>query len=441
MVEDNLAPVFVSFPEDVVLSCGESADPEFPVAADNCGSVEISYYDEVLDTGCGSQYDMIRHWMAQDACGNTVSQSQMINVVDDTPPMLSILPGDTVVYCNGVPEMSEIVAFDECDGDVEIMFTEDINWLEEANDNCVLGNAVSLAGDVAILLPGIEGVDAEYIFGEAGGLLELNPAMGTAHITGLVHNVENANQMWYIDIQLINELDWDAWSALGRSYKDDAEVAGDSYLDWSYFILDSTQSSLTGMGDFEGSTLSLTHAPSSYMFGFQMGWAANNRNDAYGMSGWFFYEGYLQGEYVKGMGDVLTENNCCAAHEITCTWTAIDCAGNVVTHTQLIEVSNDFPFDPTDLVYPEEQPDPALQVSNSTGDTFKIEATAQETGNVDIVLRDMNGKTIEKVYTGRMVEGQKLVLYHAKGALPNGMYLFTMEGNHEVYADRELVGR
>ena len=73
--------------------------------------------------------------------------------------------------------------------------------------------------------------------------------------------------------------------------------------------------------------------------------AANNTTDCYGVGGWIHYEGtYVDSsndieEVISGGGDFSFCLDCCPDYEIIRTWTAEDCAGNVVTHTQIITMN------------------------------------------------------------------------------------------------------
>ena len=68
---------------------------------------------------------------------------------------------------------------------------------------------------------------------------------------------------------------------------------------------------LIGEGDLDGTLLTLTHAPASEYFGFQIGEMANDRNCNYGAGGWFSYDGTLNGQTIQGaQGDVLLDLSC-----------------------------------------------------------------------------------------------------------------------------------
>ena len=129
---------------------------------------------------------------------------------------------------------------------------------------------------------------ARFLFSEnaPGELLEF--ADGTAQLRGEVYNKNNPDDVWVVDVHLSDRMNWEEWSALGRSYKDENDHAGDHYLDWSYYILSLDRpSTLTGKGINEGRIFTLAHNPTSYYYGFQVGIAANSKNPNYGMSGWF----------------------------------------------------------------------------------------------------------------------------------------------------------
>ncbi|GAB5528121.1 MAG: hypothetical protein Roseis2KO_59930 [Roseivirga sp.] len=126
------------------------------------------------------------------------------------------------------------------------------------------------------------GSSTDFLF-DSGAILEEN-ADGTATITGTLYNTNNPTDKWQVELHLADKKNWTDWSALGRSYKDERNLAGTSYQDWSYYIMDLTQDSkLIGIAANAGKTLVLQHAPASYLYGFQVGTAANSKNASYGL--------------------------------------------------------------------------------------------------------------------------------------------------------------
>ncbi|MEO7927096.1 MAG: T9SS type A sorting domain-containing protein [Saprospiraceae bacterium] len=92
----------ISVPANVEISCSESSAPARTGTAtgtDNCSpSVTISYNDVVQLTSCNNTGLILRTWSAQDACGNVKTGTQLITIVDHTPPVI-ICPHDTLIDC------------------------------------------------------------------------------------------------------------------------------------------------------------------------------------------------------------------------------------------------------------------------------------------------------------------------------------------------------
>ncbi|NQX92294.1 MAG: LamG domain-containing protein, partial [Flavobacteriales bacterium] len=175
------------------------------------------------------------------------------------------------------------------------------------------------ADERALWLPNLpDGVFRKFEFDEDGGHFEVFPD-GTAHIYGNTINLETPEYGWYIDVWLTDKMDWDEWSALGRNWKGNANIVGDLYQTWDYYILDpERENKLVGTGLYEGSQLDLTHRPADYEYGFQVGLAANDQNAEPGMSCWFDYTGTIDGEEVSHHGDINLEGGCTEEVAIAC---------------------------------------------------------------------------------------------------------------------------
>ncbi|WP_306643951.1 LamG domain-containing protein [Sanyastnella coralliicola] len=439
-VIDESAPIFLETPEDLTVSC--LMVPEFVMleAYDDCGIADVQMEEIITETECITEYSILRIWTITDACGLSSSYSQQIEVVDDIAPILVNVPENVTVDCDNIPEIPEVSAIESCGEVVDVTFTEEIIVSENDNDDCEVGNASGLAGDIALWLPGVDGVTEVYVYGPNGGTLTLNEANGTAHLTGEVFSVDNANHSFMLDVHLHEQRTWDEWSALGRDYKDDLGIAVDDFMDWSYFILNGETSRLIGTGSFEGSELSMSHAPSDSTFGFQLGMNANNFSEGYGLGGWFFYEGELNGQAVNGVGDVFTENYCCQDQEIIRTWTAIDCAGNVATYTQTITVTNLIPDGGPQLIFVDDY-DTGFDVRGSAGDDFIITYEPTFSGAASIALFDLQGHQLDVIYDAQVIEGAVYTLRVPKAGLTPGVYVFTAAGDNRILTDTEMVLR
>ncbi|MEO0404340.1 MAG: hypothetical protein AAF193_05680, partial [Bacteroidota bacterium] len=175
------------------------------------------------------------------------------------------------------------------------------------------------ADERALWLPNLpDGVYKKFKFDEDGGHFDVYPD-GTAHIYGNTINLETPEYGWYVDVWLSDKMDWEEWSALGRSWKGNANIVGDLYTTWDYYILDPNQDNkLIGTGLYEGSELNLTHRPADYLYGFQVGLAANDQNAEPGMSCWFDYTGNINGEEVDHHGDLNLEGGCTEEIAVAC---------------------------------------------------------------------------------------------------------------------------
>jgi hypothetical protein len=335
-ISDSEAPIFVDVPLDMVIECGDRLPVVDPIAFDNCtNELSVTMIENSSMVGCTEV--ITRTWTATDLCGNAAVVSQTITQIDNSIPEFSVLPQNMIVTCENIPLVPEVTAFDLCQGEVDVIFTESTNSISNASATCNLLTPDSPFGDVVLWLPGLNGVTSDYVFNSQGGFLVQNNVDGTATVTGQVVNVDEPQQGWIVSLIMGNRQNWADWSAQGRSYKDDYGYAGNHFVNWDYYELDPA-SSLVGTGSLSGSQLQLTHAPSTYYFGFQVGDGANNTNASYGISGWFYYSGIVNGGTVSGHGDFFADNACCSIQNIVRTWTAIDCSGNSIEHSQVITV-------------------------------------------------------------------------------------------------------
>src|SRR6185436_19945589 len=61
---------------------------------------------------------------ATDACGNSSTASQTINVVDATAPVIAALPAPSTINCPATPVFAVATATDACGGTVTLTFAD-----------------------------------------------------------------------------------------------------------------------------------------------------------------------------------------------------------------------------------------------------------------------------------------------------------------------------
>jgi hypothetical protein len=120
-VTDFKPPVFVgTLPNTISLSCEATLPPLQPLSVtENCtGSIVNSNLPTDNTTGintCGIG-QIIRTWTAVDCSGNSASYTQIINIIDNTPPTITgTVPPDTTLNCGlPIPLGQPLSAMDNC---------------------------------------------------------------------------------------------------------------------------------------------------------------------------------------------------------------------------------------------------------------------------------------------------------------------------------------
>ncbi len=124
-VQDTTPPVFATHPQDLSVPCYQV--PEFIdlVATDACEAPVTIQKDETIHLGnCPANYERLRSWTAQDVCANQNIYTQTIHVFDTLAPTFVYVPGDTMVNCNQIPPLQNLIALDSCDSDVLVTPSE-----------------------------------------------------------------------------------------------------------------------------------------------------------------------------------------------------------------------------------------------------------------------------------------------------------------------------
>lgn len=134
-VVDQTAPTF-TVPAMVNVACTEDYEDleltgEVTDGADACSEfVSVSYSDSFGENNCFDGDVIIRTWTVTDDCGNSASQDQVINLVDDNAPYFTSVPDDVELECGDALPMDLATAEDACSS-VTVTF-EDM----EGDQNC-----------------------------------------------------------------------------------------------------------------------------------------------------------------------------------------------------------------------------------------------------------------------------------------------------------------
>ena len=130
-IMDTIAPVLVGVPANNTIECSDvtlNNDGDV-TATDDCGqAVVLTYSEEIVgqDDDCPETYDIIRTWVATDACNNTATETRTTHVEDTTAPEFINFPADITISCDDeIPAVESPTALDNCDGEVEYAMTQD----------------------------------------------------------------------------------------------------------------------------------------------------------------------------------------------------------------------------------------------------------------------------------------------------------------------------
>ncbi|MCB0781366.1 MAG: hypothetical protein KDC03_17890, partial [Flavobacteriales bacterium] len=125
-IVDTQAPVLQFVPDDITVGCDAIPEPSAAViATDDCKEwMPVSFQETLVPGSCPGSYTLQRTWSATDDCGNTASSTQVITVQDLVPPQLMGVPQDTALQCHEVSAPANVWAFDACDPNVSVLFSE-----------------------------------------------------------------------------------------------------------------------------------------------------------------------------------------------------------------------------------------------------------------------------------------------------------------------------
>ncbi len=112
-------------PANATVNCDAIPAAVNPTVADNClpagTTITPTYAQDTIRAGvpgaCQNTYQLRRVWTATDACGNTISHTQIITVQDNTAPTLTwtgAAPANVAVQCSAIPAAATATATDNC---------------------------------------------------------------------------------------------------------------------------------------------------------------------------------------------------------------------------------------------------------------------------------------------------------------------------------------
>jgi hypothetical protein len=445
---------------------------------------------------------------------DTVSDVQIINIVDQVAPIF--LPGSTSGLMNGdevevgynsncgdvsLGDIANPLAEDNCDGSVvcdnpallaaqEWIGNDSANVLLDAKniphnpdhiqflvdiDASGVNNPFITGGETTsseVMMPAVLSNDGMTCDNNpnAHGMRMFNFGGGEYYITDegtmtkhwddgvvtsatLTMTVSNDMGAFVVEAtfgQLMNWVEWCETPGL-ESFKSDCGL-GDHLL-WNYAILE--EGSITGVEGtaFEGTDLTLSHQPANHYFGFQFGEGANNKNEEYGFSGWFYYGGTLvmDGDTTSAMGsgDLFGDLDFLTEWSTELTYCAVDCAGNSRTFRYTLNSTGMVQDIQSDGGMGGEQDDQLTQIKdlieittlypNPASSHATLTVTVKEDLSAKVHIYTMDGALVEQVFDGQLYEGWPTTLELDVNNLESGMYQIRVSSKDFVTTKKLLV--
>ena len=319
--EDVLAPAFASVPADVAISCEAELPTELATGTDlGTASADLmaSYSDAFEAGACPNTGTITRTHVLADACGNSASAVQIIELIDTSAPSFtSELPADTVVACGAEVALPELAATDNCGGDVSIAFVADtvMGACDAEMTVTRIWTATDCSNNVADHTQVVSFVDtiAPVFTSVPSGTLTL--ACGDP-----VYQIETSDNC--SDVSVTESIEVLSADVCGNSTELVTVTATDACGNAAVasFTIERI--------DTEGPiwTAALPANTSADCAAVEAP-ATLTATDACGTAAVEFSE-------------ATTPGSCAGTYTLTRTWTATDCSGNAIAHTQVIEVTD-----------------------------------------------------------------------------------------------------
>ena len=478
-VFDDEAPVLVGNDVTTVECAAEDAGALLQAWLDDHGGLSVtdnctpadavvwSFPEGIaLSDSCDANGQVTVEFVATDACGNAATKDATFALVDNTPPYF-ISTGGLVnhqvqeVCCEGihgatfVPEPVLVTWGDHCASGGEAVPEETC-----IGENCPTEDVLGWC-DVTTPAPLADGQTCDNydphsmrLFNFAGSeyytTLEGRVAKhvdGTMTYTMTVVATDDPDAGWTLTNRYAAPMTWQAWVDQPglQGYKSDCGL-GD-HTDWLYTTL--TEGVALGWGAYEGDSLSFFHQPTSGYFGFQIGEGANNKNGAYGFSGWVYYTGTFGGVAVNGSGDVFGDLDCCLPYDIQRDYVVEDCSGNQSQFSYTVRLTGGVCDEDNQGTSIDQDAGPtvakdlvtvvSLQPNPTNADATLLLATDEASIDVTVEVLDLGGALLATPFSGPVVLGWDTSVQVPSSGLESGVYLIQVRAKGFVTTKKLLV--
>ena len=100
IISDTTPPSFVEVPDDMTLACDSETSLPWPTVEDDCSTWDVEVVEDTTWLDCPQNMDIVRTFVATDACGNVAEASHTVSYRDSTPPQLTLPENDVIIACD-----------------------------------------------------------------------------------------------------------------------------------------------------------------------------------------------------------------------------------------------------------------------------------------------------------------------------------------------------
>ncbi|WP_299391478.1 gliding motility-associated C-terminal domain-containing protein [uncultured Gelidibacter sp.] len=319
-VEDNTAPVFAALPAESTIECGETPNFAQASAIDACGSEVTLTFEDVTTPGSTAGVNVItRTWTATDACGNSSTASQTINVQDSTAPVFAALPAPSTIECGETPNFAQASTTDACGAEVTLTF-EDVTTPGECEGSYAITRTWTATDAYGNASTASQTINVED---NTAPVFAALPAESTIEC-GVTPNFAQASATDACGSEVT--LTFEDVTAPGST-------SGVSAITRTWTATDacgntSTASQTINVQDNTAPVFAALPTPSTIECSETPNFAQATATDACSL------------EVTLTFEDVTTPGECEGSYTITRTWTATDAYGNASTASQIINVED-----------------------------------------------------------------------------------------------------
>ncbi len=198
-IKDTIPPIFDNFPTTVNESCDTIPPAPLLTATDNCDDdVSVILVENIIPGNCDNNYTINRIWTATDKCGNSISISQNVEVLDFADPVILEFPADITASCELIPAVEPIDVEDNCDANITLIFSETIvpgncnnnyeiirtwEWVDNCNNNSSHSQTITIIDQTGPEFNAPEDVTIDCT-------TDINDLVFTGDVTGVSDNCD-----------------------------------------------------------------------------------------------------------------------------------------------------------------------------------------------------------------------------------------------------------